>query len=183
MSRIGNAPIPIADEVSVSIEDKTVMVKGPKGELSHTLPPLVSATIMNGKIVVKRTNSTKEAKSLHGLTRALLANMVSGVTKGYEKTLELVGTGYRAKKQGDVLHISVGFSSPVEYQEPEGITLQVEGNNIIKVQGIDKQQVGQTAAEIRKIRPPEPYKGKGIKYLDEYVRRKAGKAAKVGEAA
>ncbi len=178
MSRIGRTPINLPQGVEFKLDGDLVTVKGTKGELSHRLPSLIKLEIKENQVLVKRLNETKLAKSLHGLTRALLANMVIGVTQGYQKTLELVGTGYRVAKQGSKLVISVGYSHPVEYSEPEGIKLEVEGNNLIKVSGIDKQLVGQVAAEIRAIRKPEPYKGKGIRYQGEHVRRKAGKAAK-----
>lgn len=181
MSRIGYAPITIPEGVTVEIDGRKILVKGEKGELSHTIPGQITIEQKDNEIRVDRKRNAKAVKSLHGLTRALIANMIVGVTKGYDKTLEFVGTGYRVKKQGNKLTISVGYSHDIEYEQPEGITLDIEGNNIIKIQGIDKQQVGQVAAEIRKIRPPEPYKGKGIRYQGEHVRRKAGKAAKVGE--
>lgn len=178
MSRIGLSKITIPQEVTITVDEMSVTVKGPKAEHSLSLPRYISVEVDEGEVSVKRANNTKNAKSLHGLIRSLIANMVEGVTNGYEKTLEMVGTGYRVNKQGKKLVISVGFSHDVEYIEPEGIQLLVEGNNIIKIQGTDKQLVGHTAAEIRHIRPPEPYKGKGIRYQGEHVRRKAGKAAK-----
>jgi len=178
MSRIGRTPITIPKEVTVTLNDKQIIIKGPKGELTHQLPDLIQIDIKDNILTVKRSDDTKMARSLHGLTRALIANMVTGVTQGYTKVLELVGTGYRVTKQANKLIISVGYSHPVEYQAPQGIQLDVEGNNIIKVSGIDKQLVGQIAAEIRAIRKPEPYKGKGIRYQGEHIRRKAGKAAK-----
>ncbi len=178
MSRIGNTPINLPEGVSLTLDKNVVVVKGPKGELTYQLPPLIELEINQNEVKVKRANNSKPAKSFHGLTRALLANMVRGVSQGYTKVLELVGTGYRVAKQGNKLVISVGYSHPVEYLEPDGIKLEVEGNNLIKVSGIDKQLVGQVAAEIRAIRKPEPYKGKGIRYQGEHIRRKAGKAAK-----
>ncbi len=180
MSRIGQKPIQLPDSVTFhfSPQERLVTLKGPLGELQHRLPHQINLEHQNNTLIITRRTHSKTAKSLHGLTRALLANMVTGVTQGYQKTLELVGTGYRVAKQGNKLVISVGYSHPVEYPQPEGITLEVEGNNIIKVKGIDKQLVGQVAAEIRAIRKPEPYKGKGIRYQGEQVRRKAGKAAK-----
>lgn len=178
MSRIGNTPINLPEGVSLTLDQNVVVVKGPKGELTYQLPPLIELEINQNEIKVKRANNSKPAKSFHGLTRALLANMVQGVSQGYTKVLELVGTGYRVAKQGNKLVISVGYSHPVEYPEPDGVKLEVEGNNLIKVSGIDKQLVGQVAAEIRAIRKPEPYKGKGIRYQGEHIRRKAGKAAK-----
>lgn len=178
MSRIGLSKIIIPEGVTITADPTTVTVKGPKAEHSIPLPRYISVGIDGNSLSVKRANNTKNAKSLHGLTRSLIANMVEGVTNGYEKILEMVGTGYRVNKQGKKLVISVGFSHDVEFIEPDGIQLILEGNNIIKIQGTDKQLVGHTAAEIRHIRPPEPYKGKGIRYQGERVRRKAGKAAK-----
>ncbi len=178
MSRIGRTPISLPQGVDFKVQDRLVTVKGSKGELKHQLPNLIEVEVKDGLVQVKRLNDTKQAKSLHGLTRALLANMVIGVSQGYTKVLELVGTGYRVAKQGSKLVISVGYSHPVEYPAPEGIAFELEGNNVIKVSGIDKQLVGQVAAEIRGIRKPEPYKGKGIRYQGEHIRRKAGKAAK-----
>ena len=178
MSRIGNTPINLPEGVSLTLDQNVVVVKGPKGELTYQLPPLIELEINQNEVKVKRANDSKPAKSFHGLTRALLANMVQGVSQGYTKVLELVGTGYRVAKQGNKLVISVGYSHPVEYPEPDGIKLEVEGNNLIKVSGIDKQLVGQVAADIRAIRKPEPYKGKGIRYQGEHIYRKAGKAAK-----
>ncbi len=180
MSRVGSSPITIPEGVTVTLATDKILVKGPKGELQEALTPKISVSQEGNKLVFKRSDDTKTTKSLHGLTRALVANMVSGVVSEYSKTLEMVGTGYRVNKQGTKLVLSVGFSHNVEYTEPSGIKLEVEENNIIRVSGPSKQQVGQVAAEIRKIRPPEPYKGKGIRYKGEHVRRKAGKAVKVG---
>lgn len=181
MSRIGTAKIKIPEGVEVTITNSHVHVKGPKGELREPINKRISVDKSDGSLTIKRSNNSKFAKSLHGLTRALIANMVSGVTKGYEKTLEMVGTGYRVKKSGSGLTLSVGYSHDISVEPSEGISFDVEGNNIIKVQGIDKHQVGQVAANIRAIKKPEPYKGKGIRYQDEYVRRKAGKAVKAAE--
>ena len=178
MSRVGQALITIPESVTVTTNKDLVQVKGPKGELSLNLHHLVSLTISDNQLKVERSNESKIAKSLHGTTQRLVANMVVGVTDGFQKTLDLVGTGYRVAKQGNKIVISVGFSHPIEYSWPKDITINVEGNNKIIIDGIDKQKVGQTAAEIRSFRPPEPYKGKGIRYSDEVVRRKAGKAAK-----
>ncbi len=178
MSRIGNTPIKIPQEVTLTIDNHQVTVKGPKGELKQTVHNLVDLKQEEDSLVVTRKNETKMAKSLHGTMQRLLDNMVVGVTKGYQKNLELVGTGYRVNKQGNKIVLSLGYSHQIEYQWPEGITVEVEGNNKISVSGIDKQVVGQTAATIRGFKPPEPYKGKGIKYDDEIIRRKAGKAAK-----
>ena len=178
MSRIGRMPIAIPAGVTVDIaENNHVTVKGPKGTLEKTLPKEMKLEREGETIEVKRPNDLKKMKSLHGLTRSLLANMVTGVTNGYEKKLEVNGVGYRAAKQGKKLVLSLGYSHPVEMEDPEGIETKVEGNNII-VAGIDKEKVGQFAAEIRDKRPPEPYKGKGIKYADEIIRRKVGKAGK-----
>ena len=179
MSRIGRMPIAIPAGVTVTIaENNHVTVKGPKGTLERTLPSEMTIKEEAGHIIVERPNDLKRNKSLHGLTRTLIHNMVSGVTNGYEKTLEINGVGYRAAKSGKVLTLSLGYSHPVEMTDPEGITTVVEGQNIIKVQGIDKEKVGQFAAEIRGKRGPEPYKGKGIKYQDEHIRRKVGKTGK-----
>jgi large subunit ribosomal protein L6 len=182
MSRIGKQPIPLAQGVKVQFEDSVVTVTGPKGTLSReVVNPNIRITQDDGSLVVTRTDDLKEQRSMHGLYRTLIANMVTGVSSGFTKTLEIQGVGYRVMKQGNNLQLSVGFSHPVEVSPPAGITLDVEGNNRIIVSGIDKEQVGQVAANIRKVRPPEPYKGKGIRYQGEYVRRKAGKAGKGGK--
>lgn len=179
MSRIGRMPIAIPAGVTVTIaENNHVTVKGPKGTLERTLPSEMTIKEEDGHIIVERPNDLKRNKSLHGLTRTLIHNMVTGVTTGYEKVLEINGVGYRAAKSGKVLTLSLGYSHPVEMTDPEGITTVVEGQNIIKVQGIDKEKVGQFAAEIRGKRGPEPYKGKGIKYQEEHIRRKVGKTGK-----
>ena len=179
MSRIGRMPIAIPAGVTVTIaENNHVTVKGPKGTLERTLPSEMTIKEEAGHIIVERPNDLKRNKSLHGLTRTLIHNMVTGVTTGYEKTLEINGVGYRAAKSGKVLTLSLGYSHPVEMTDPDGITTVVEGQNIIKVQGIDKEKVGQFAAEIRSKRGPEPYKGKGIKYQEEHIRRKVGKTGK-----
>lgn len=176
MSRIGKAPIPIPQGVEINRAGSTVEVKGPKGALSHTIPEGVSIQVEDRVIHVKRKGDAKRERSLHGLSRTLIANMVTGVTAGFEKGLEIVGIGYRAALQGRNLQLSLGYSHPVIYPIPEGIEVEVEKQNKIIVKGIDKQQVGQVAAEIRSFRKPEPYKGKGIRYVGEQVRRKAGKA-------
>lgn len=176
MSRIGKKPIPIPQGVSVVVDGATVRVKGPKGELSQTIRPEVRVRVDDGQVVVDRASDSKAHRALHGLTRALVANMVQGTVAGYRKTLELVGVGYRAEKKGNVLVLNVGYSHPVQYPEPEGLTITTPNPTTVVVEGIDKQKVGQAAAEIRAIRPPEPYKGKGIRYQNEQVRRKAGKA-------
>ncbi len=178
MSRIGRMPIAIPAGVTVEIaENNKVTVKGPKGTLERVLPKEMKITQENGEIKVERPNDLKKEKSLHGLTRTLINNMVLGVTNGYEKKLEINGVGYRAAKQGKKLVLTLGYSHPVEMDDPDGIETVVEGQNII-VKGIDKEKVGQYAAEIRAKRAPEPYKGKGIKYVDEVIRRKVGKTGK-----
>ena len=179
MSRIGRLPIDIPAGVEVTIaENNVVTVKGPKGTLTESLPVEMDIKMENNQVIVTRPSDLKKMKSLHGLTRTLIANMVTGVTKGYEKVLEINGVGYRAQKQGKKLILSLGYSHPVEMVDPEGIESIVDGTNKIIVKGIDKEKVGQFAAEIRTKRPPEPYKGKGIKYSDEYIRRKVGKTGK-----
>ncbi len=179
MSRIGKMPIAIPAGVTVEIaENNLVTVKGPKGELSRTLPKEMTIKEEDGKVVVGRPNDLKREKALHGLTRSLINNMVIGVTDGFEKKLEVNGVGYRAAKSGKTLTLSLGYSHPVEMIDPEGITSEVQGTNVIIVKGIDKEAVGQYAADIRAKRPPEPYKGKGIKYADERIRRKVGKTGK-----
>ena len=179
MSRIGRMPIAIPAGVTVEIaENNNVTVKGPKGTLVIALAPEMEIKIEDGHVVVTRPNDLKKMKSLHGLTRTLIHNMVVGVTEGYTKKLEVNGVGYRAQKQGKTLVLSLGYSHPVEMTDPEGVTTTLEGQNIIIVSGIDKEKVGQYAAEIRDKRRPEPYKGKGIKYADEVIRRKVGKTGK-----
>ena len=179
MSRIGRMPVQIPAGVEVKIaEGNVVTVKGPKGTLEKHLPQEMSITQEEGAIIVKRPNDLKKFKSLHGLTRSLINNMVIGVTDGFEKTLEINGVGYRAQKQGKKLVLSLGYSHPVEMEDPDGLEAVVDGQNKIIVRGIDKEKVGQYAAEIRFKRQPEPYKGKGIKYSDEVIRRKEGKTGK-----
>lgn len=180
MSKIGNAPVQIPNGVTVEVSAQKVSVKGPLGELNMEYLPKVKVEVLDGQVIVKRKNEDKFSKSLHGLTRSLINNMVIGVEKGWEKKLELVGVGYRAQAIGEKLSLSVGYSHPVEIEMPEGIKFIVSDNTAITISGIDKIKVGQVAAKIRGIRPPEPYKGKGIKYVGEYIRRKAGKAGKVG---
>jgi large subunit ribosomal protein L6 len=177
MSRIGKLPVPIPDGVEVSLDGLTVTVKGPKGELTRQMPEGVTITASDGEVVVTRDGDSREERSRHGLVRALIANMVEGVTDGYAKALELVGVGYRAAAQGRDLELQVGYSHPVVIEAPEGIEFSVPQPTRVEVRGIDKVLVGQIAANIRKVRPPEPYKGKGIKYEGEHIRRKAGKAA------
>jgi large subunit ribosomal protein L6 len=177
MSRIGKAPIEIPSGVNVSLSPGRVMVNGPLGELSQQIPVRMQIEQENGTITVTRPTERGEDRALHGLTRSLIANMVEGVTKGFEKRLELQGVGYRAALQGTDLRLDVGYSHPVVMKPPQGITFEVPVPTQIVVKGVDKQQVGQTAAEVRRVRPPEPYKGKGIRYEGEYVRRKVGKRA------
>ena len=179
MSRIGRMPNAIPAGVTVEIaENNKVTVKGPKGTLERVLPAEMEIKVEDGHVVVTRPNDLKKMKSLHGLTRTLIHNMVEGVEKGYEKVLEVNGVGYRAAKSGKTLTLNLGYSHPVEMTDPEGIEAVVEGQNKIIVKGIDKEKVGQYAAEIRDKRRPEPYKGKGIKYADEVIRRKVGKTGK-----
>lgn len=177
MSRIGKQPVPVPSGVTVGLDGLTVNVKGPKGELTQTMPEGVTITQEGDEIVVTRNGESRDERSRHGLVRSLIANMIEGVTNGYVKKLEMVGVGYRAAKKGKDLELQVGFSHPVLIEAPEGITLESPIQTEIIVSGIDKTLVGQVAANIRKVRPPEPYKGKGIKYEGEVVRRKAGKAA------
>ncbi len=180
MSRIGKQPVPIAGGVQITIADgNEITVKGPKGQLQRTFPGDIRFAMEEAQVVVTRPSDASAHRALHGLSRSLLNNMVVGVTDGFTKTLEVQGVGYRAQLEGANLRLAVGFSHPVVVEPPEGISFAVEGPRI-NVSGIDKEKVGQVAADIRKIRPPEPYKGKGIRYLGERVRRKAGKAGKVG---
>lgn len=178
MSRIGKQPVPVPSGVEVKIDGTTVSVKGPKGELTQTFSDLLTISLEDGSVVVTRPDETREARSLHGLTRTLIANMVTGVSEGYSKNLEIVGVGYRATLKGSDIELALGFSHPVVVTPEPGITFEVPAPNKIVVRGIDKQRVGQVAADIRKWRKPEPYKGKGVRYEGEYVRRKLGKAAK-----
>ena len=176
MSRIGKKPISLPAGVKVTVDGNIVTVQGPKGTLVQTLPEGITITEEDNQVLVQRANDNKQQRAFHGLTRALIANMVEGVTNGFEKKLELVGVGYRAQMQGKKLVISIGFSHPVEIDAPEGIEFEVPAPTRITIKGINKQLVGNTAAHIRAIRKPEPYKGKGIKYENEHIRRKAGKA-------
>jgi large subunit ribosomal protein L6 len=176
VSRIGNNPIVLPDGVDVSVGDDGVTVKGPKGTLTGTFDERLDVAVADGVVTVARHDDERESRALHGLTRALLNNMVIGVSKGYSKELRTEGVGYRANLQGRKLELQVGYSHPVHIEAPEGIDFEVPEPTRIVISGIDKQRVGQVAAEIRQVRPPEPYKGKGIRYVDEYVRRKAGKA-------
>jgi large subunit ribosomal protein L6 len=175
MSRIGKKPIPIPDKVTVTIDGRNITVKGSKGELKRTLPEGVTLAQEDGTIVVTRINESRMARERHGLCRTLVANMVEGVSKGYERKLEIQGVGYRAAVQGPNLNLNMGYSHPVLIEPPAGIAFVVEGNTNVTVSGIDKELVGNTAAKVRAVRPPEPYKGKGIRYQGEKVRRKVGK--------
>ncbi|HZO92163.1 MAG TPA: 50S ribosomal protein L6 [Candidatus Baltobacteraceae bacterium] len=181
MSRIGKLPLAVPSGVDVTLNDSTVVVKGPKGTLSQRILPVVDVNIAGAQVLVARKNDDKSGRSAHGLTRTLVSNMIEGVTKGFRKSLELQGVGFRVNKAGNDLNFSLGFSHPVTYPAPEGIAFTVEGTNRVHVEGIDKQRVGQVAAEIRNLRPPEPYKGKGIRYAGETVRKKLGKAGKAGK--
>ncbi|MDQ3986444.1 MAG: 50S ribosomal protein L6 [Actinomycetota bacterium] len=178
MSRVGQAPIKLPEGVTVSITADRITVNGPRGELQRVIPPDVSVEQGDGELRITRNNDERETRALHGLARSLVANMVQGVTQGYEKSLEIQGVGYRAQKKGNDLEVAVGYSHPVTKKAPKGIEFDVPSPTKIVVRGVDKELVGQTAAEVRAIRKPEPYKGKGIRYEGEHVRRKAGKAAK-----
>jgi large subunit ribosomal protein L6 len=178
MSRIGRLPIDIPAGVTVEVAGRQVQVKGPKGELALTVATPIEVAVQEGQVLVSRPDDERESRSLHGLTRTLINNNIIGVTQGYTKGLEVVGTGYRVQQKGAAIEFALGFSHPVLVDPPTGITFTVEGNNKVTVSGIDKQAVGEAAANIRKIRKPEPYKGKGVRYAGEVVRRKAGKAGK-----
>jgi large subunit ribosomal protein L6 len=178
MSRIGKVPVPVPSGVDVAIDGRNVTVKGPKGTLSHAVAEPITVAQENGSIAVSRPDDDRVSKSLHGLSRTRIANMVTGVTSGYTKTLEIVGTGYRVTAKGTDLEFALGFSHPVLVKAPEGITFRVETPTRFAVEGIDKQKVGEVAANIRKLRKPDPYKGKGVRYQGEVSRRKAGKAGK-----
>jgi large subunit ribosomal protein L6 len=180
MSRIGKHPVDVPKGVTAKVEGNTISVKGPKGELERTLHPDMKVTLNDNQIVVERPSDESNHKALHGLSRTLVANMIEGVTKGYKKELELVGVGYRAEARPFGLQLALGFSHPVKYEAPKGIKLSAPAPTSIVVEGASKEVVGQVAAEIRSIRPPEPYKGKGVKYTGEQIRRKAGKAGKAG---
>ena len=177
MSRIGKRPVPIPKGVTATLDGQKLTVKGPKGELVRTFHADMSLAVEEGTVVVRRPSDEAQHKALHGLTRTLVANMVDGVTKGFQKTLEIQGVGYKAEPKPFGVQLVVGFSHPVPYHAPAGVKISVENNVIVKIEGIDKEMVGQVAAELRNVRPPEPYKGKGIRYQGEQVRRKAGKTA------
>jgi large subunit ribosomal protein L6 len=178
MSRIGKLPIPVPAGVEVKIDGQTVEVKGPKGSLTHVVPEPIRVALEDNAVVVTRPNDERIARSLHGLTRTLIANNIHGVTQGFSKGLEIVGTGYRVTAKGNDLEFALGYSHPILVQPPAGISFTVDGNTKLTVNGISKQAVGEVAANIRKLRKPEPYKGKGVRYAGEVVRRKAGKAGK-----
>ena len=175
MSRVGREPIAVPDKVQVVLKESSIEVKGPKGALQRELPSGVKVERQNGQLLVRPLGQERRDRAIHGLARALIANMVHGVTEGFQKVLEIVGVGYRAALDGKHLVLELGFSHPIRYAIPEGIKVSVEKNTVLTVEGIDKQQVGDVAAEIRAFRPPEPYKGKGVRYRNEYVRRKEGK--------
>jgi len=178
VSRIGNKPVVIPAGVTIDLKDNTVTVKGPKGELSYTFNQNITLVQNEGEVVFTRPDDSKENKTIHGTTRAVFNNMVVGVTEGFQKELELIGVGYRAQLQGKKLVLNVGYSHPVEFTPEEGLEIEVPSNTKVIVKGYDKQKVGELAANIRGVRPPEPYKGKGIRYVDEFVRRKEGKTGK-----
>jgi len=178
VSRIGNKPVVIPVGVTIDLKDNTVTVKGPKGELSYTFNQNITLVQNEGEVVFTRPDDSKENKTIHGTTRAVFNNMVVGVTEGFQRELELIGVGYRAQLQGKKLVLNVGYSHPVEFTPEEGLEIEVPSNTKVIVKGYDKQKVGELAANIRGVRPPEPYKGKGIRYVDEFVRRKEGKTGK-----
>ncbi len=182
MSRIGKLPVAVPSGVEVKLEADEVLVKGPKGELrQRILSDVVAVRLTDGKVLVERKGDAKQHRSAHGLTRTLIANMVEGVSKGFRKSLEISGVGYRVAKSGERLNLSLGYSHPVAFEAPKGVALSVEGQTKIHIDGIDKQSVGQVAAEIRRLRKPEPYKGKGIRYEGERIRKKLGKAGKAAK--
>ena len=178
MSRIGRLPIPVPSGVDVNIDGRKVTVKGPKGELSHTVVEPIEVRLEDGTVTVGRPNDENTARARHGLTRALINNMIVGVTQGYSKTMEIVGVGYRVQAKGSNLEFSLGYSHPILVEAPDGITFKVERPTVFTIEGIDKQKVGEVAANIRKLRRPDPYKGKGVRYQGEQIRRKVGKAGK-----
>jgi large subunit ribosomal protein L6 len=175
MSRIGKKPVAVPQGVTVELQGSTMAVKGPKGELRRTFHPEVRLELADGQVTVTRPSDDKRHKALHGLTRTLVQNMVDGVSKGYVKTLEIQGVGYKAEPKPYGVNLVVGYSHPVKYEAPQGVKITVENNTLVRVEGADKEKVGQVAAELRQVRPPEPYKGKGIRYQGEQIRRKAGK--------
>ena len=175
MSRVGKKPIPIPDKTKITYKDRFLTVEGDKGKLSHTINPAVDLSIEDSVMNVTMVAEDRSSRALQGLTRSLVANMIAGVNKGFERTLEINGIGYRAELRGNAIVFNLGYSQPVNFDLPEGITASIDRNTIIKLGGIDKEALGQTAAAIRKLRPPEPYKGKGIKYAEEFIRKKAGK--------
>jgi large subunit ribosomal protein L6 len=179
MSRIGNTPVDIPSSVTVTVTADTMSAKGPKGQLSRPLPSHVEVTVDGDQVKVSRVNDSKPARARHGLTRSLLQNLVTGVSEGYTKSLEIIGVGYRAQSKGNVLELSLGYSHPINYEIPAGIEIKVQ-KTVIHVHGMDKELVGQTAAEIRRFRQPDAYKGKGVRYVGEHIRLKAGKAGSVG---
>lgn len=181
MSRIGKRPVPLPQGVSATIAGQTITVKGPKGEISRTVHADLTLVQENGTVAVQRPTDEPRHRALHGLTRTLVANMVEGVTKGFSKALEIQGVGYKAEVKPFGVQLVVGYSHPVPYHAPKGIKISVEGNTQVKIEGVDKELVGQVAAELRSVRPPEPYKGKGIRYVGEQVRRKAGKTAQAAK--
>ena len=178
MSRIGKLPVPVPSGVDVTIDGRTVTVKGPKGTLSHTVAAPITVETADGTLEVRRPDDERQSKALHGLSRTLVANMITGVTQGYVKKLEISGVGYRVQAKGSNLEFALGYSHPITVEAPEGITFKVETPTRFQVEGIDKQKVGEVAANIRKLRKPDPYKGKGVRYQGEVIRRKAGKAGK-----
>jgi large subunit ribosomal protein L6 len=178
MSRIGRLPIPVPAGVEVKIDGNNVSVKGPKGTLNHVVPAPIEVALEENNVVVTRPDDERDSRSLHGLTRTLIANQIHGVTQGFSKGIEIVGTGYRVTAKGSDIEFALGYSHPIYVKAPEGITFTVEGNTKLTVSGIDKQAVGEVAANLRKLRKPEPYKGKGVRYAGEVVRRKAGKSGK-----
>jgi large subunit ribosomal protein L6 len=181
MSRIGRKPVPLPTGVTAQVQGRTVTVKGPKGEISRLVHPEMAVAVEDGSVLVRRPSDESRHKALHGLTRTLVANMVVGVTQGFVKTLEIQGVGYKAEPKPFGVQLVVGFSHPVPYHAPKGVKISVDNNVLLKVEGIDKELVGQVAAELRAVRPPEPYKGKGIRYVGEHVRRKAGKTAQAAK--
>lgn len=176
MSRVGKLPITVPEGVSVEVKNNVVKVEGSKGSLEQEFVPQISVKVEDNQVIVERKDETKKAKSYHGLYRQLIQNMITGVTKGFQKVLLVNGVGYRAEVKDDILHLNLGFSTPIEYVIPEGISVSVEGQNKILINGVDKQKVGQASTEIRSLRPPEPYKGKGVKFEDEQITRKIGKS-------